>query len=181
MSNGITDDMVQSIRSAARKLTGYRRCGFQVEIALKYRDGSARKAERVFGWRRSTVELVLNELSTGVKCIDNTSARGRKKTEEESPRIVQKAREIVKPHAQADPKFQTTLAYARITAARRDRRWAKSSIGWATHCGGPRRRVRKEDPGNRFYLRECPRGSIPILPRQLDRACEAMHTILVRE
>jgi len=118
MSNEVTEDLVQSIRSAARRLTGFRRRAFQAEMTLKYCGGSARRAERLFGWRRSTVELGLNELRTGIRCLDNTSARGRPQTEERSPEIAEKVRETVEPHAPADPKFQTTPAYTRITAAR---------------------------------------------------------------
>lgn len=118
MSNQVTEDMVQSMRSAARRPTGYLRRQFQAEMALKYCDGSARKTERLFGWRRSAVELGLNELRTGIRCLDNMTARGRPKTEKQVPEMAEKVREIVEPHAQADPKFQTTRAYTRITAAR---------------------------------------------------------------
>ena len=118
MSKQITDELVESIRLAARKLGGYRRREFQAEMALKYCDGSARKAERLFGWRRDAVETGLNERRTGIRCLDNTSARGRKKTEEKCPQIVEKIKGLVEPHSQADPTFRTTLAYTKITAAR---------------------------------------------------------------
>lgn len=118
MSLPITDDLVASLRSASGKLTGHRRRGFQAEMAWKYCGGSPRKAEDVSGWRRTAVELGLNELRTGIRCIDNAAARGRKKTEEKHPQIAQRIEQIVEPAAQADPKFQTRLAYTRITAER---------------------------------------------------------------
>ena len=114
----ITDDLIASLRSASGKLTGHRWRRFQAEMALKYCGGSPRKTEDVFGWRRTTVALGLNELRTGMRCLDNTSARGRKKTEEKHPEIAQRIEAIVEPTAQADPKFQTRLAYTRITAER---------------------------------------------------------------
>jgi len=118
MSSRLTDDVVESLRTAARKITGFRRRQFQAEMALKYCDGSSRKAETVFGWRRDAVNTGLNELRTGIRCVDNAGARGRKKTEEAYPQLEQRIRQIVEPHSQADPKFQTTLVYTRITAAR---------------------------------------------------------------
>ncbi len=87
-------------------------------MALKYCDGSSRKAETLFGWRRDAVNTGLNELRTDIRCVDNAGARGRKKTEEAYPRLEQRIRQIVEPHSQVDPKFQTTLVYTRITAAR---------------------------------------------------------------
>lgn len=118
MPTQITEEVVESMRLAARKLTGYRRRAFQAEMAAKYCGGSPRKTEDVFGWRRTAVALGLHERRTGIRCLDHTTTRGRKKTEEQSPELAQRVHEIVEPTAQADPKFQTTLAYTRITAER---------------------------------------------------------------
>jgi hypothetical protein len=85
-------------------------------MALKYCNGSARKAETVFGWYRRTVHTGLKEKETGLRCLDNFRARGRKKTEETTPELVAEIERIVEPHAQADPKFQTPLAFTRMTA-----------------------------------------------------------------
>lgn len=118
MRSQIPKDVVESIRLAARKLSSYRRREYQAEMALKYCDGSSRKAEDVFGWRRTAVETGLGERRTGIRCLDNASARGRKKTEELCPGLEKRVHQIVEPEAQADPKFQTALAYTRITAER---------------------------------------------------------------
>lgn len=50
MNNTLTDGMIETIKSAAAKLTGFKRRGYLAEVALKYCDGSARKAESLFGW-----------------------------------------------------------------------------------------------------------------------------------
>jgi len=118
VSNQLDEDLIDSLKSASAKLTGYQRRAFQAEMALKYCDGSARKAERLFGWGRAAVKLGLNEHRSGFRCVDATSRRGRKKTEDQCPLLVEKIHQIVEPQAQADPKFQTTLAYTRITAKR---------------------------------------------------------------
>ena len=117
MSHTLTDEMFKTIKSAATKLTGFKRRAYMAEVAAEYCDGSARKAERWFGWGRDAVRLGLHEKRTGVRCLDNFSARGRKKTEDKAPQLVEQIERIVEPHAQADPKFQTPLAFTRITAS----------------------------------------------------------------
>jgi len=112
----LTEDVIQTIQSAAKLLTGYKRRQFQAETAVKYCNGSARLAEATFGWGRTAVDTGLNELRTGIRCLDAYSIRGRKKTEELCPQLEGHVHRLVEPQAQADPKFQTTLAYTRITA-----------------------------------------------------------------
>ena len=112
----LTEDTIETVQSAAKLLTGYRRRQFQAEIAHKYCNGSARRAETVFGWGRAAVETGLHELRTGIRCLDAYHRRGRKKTEELCPALAEHVHRLVDPQAQADPKFQTPLAFTRITA-----------------------------------------------------------------
>ena len=116
MLSVVAPEVIENFKSAARRLTGYRRRQFQAEIALQYCDGSARKAEQVFGWYRRTVETGIRELQTGIRCVDNFAARGRKKAEVKTPALKAAIEELAEPHSQADPKFQTPLAFTRITA-----------------------------------------------------------------
>ena len=116
MAADLTDAVYETILSAARKLTGFLRRQFQAEVARQYCQGSARQAEQLFGWGRDAVETGLNELRTGIRCLDHFSARGRHKTEQLDPTLVDRIRAIVEPHSQADPKFQTPLAFTRVTA-----------------------------------------------------------------
>lgn len=116
MLTELTESVRDSIRSAARKLTGFRRRQFQAEVAIKYCRGNPRCAERVFGWGREAVNTGLNELRTGIRCVEDYSTRGRPKTEAKHPELVQEIHALVEPATQADPKFQTPLAYTRITA-----------------------------------------------------------------
>lgn len=112
----LTDDTFRTIRSAAKLLTGYKRRQFQAQMALKYCNGSARRAEATFGWGRAAVETGLGEHRTGIRCLDAYELRGRKKSEDRCPELQEHIHRLVAPQAQADPKFQTTLAYTRITA-----------------------------------------------------------------
>jgi Rhodopirellula transposase DDE domain len=112
----LTEDFIQTIQSAAKLLTGPKRRRFQAESALKYCTGSARQAEKLFGWGRAAVNTGLNELRTGIRCFDAYELRGRKKSEELCPKLIDHIHRLVEPQAQADPKFQTPFAFTRITA-----------------------------------------------------------------
>ena len=112
----LTESLKDDILLASRKLTGFRRREYLAAMALKYCDGSARRAERLFGWGRAAVETGLSERRTGIRCLDNFSARGRHKSEENNPELLGQIYALVEPESQADPKLQTPLAYTRITA-----------------------------------------------------------------
>jgi hypothetical protein len=116
MVEELTASVVETICLAARKLTGFARRQFQAEMAHKYCGGNPRRTEGVFGWGREAVNTGLNELRTGIRCLEDFSARGRHKTEEITPELVPQIHALVEPLSQADPKFQTPLAYTRMTA-----------------------------------------------------------------
>ena len=112
----LNDRIKSTFQDAAKKLTGHRKRDFMAKVALDYLGGSARKAERVFGWSRQSVQLGLNERRTGLLCVDNYRGRGRHKSEVILPELEADIRTLVDAQAQADPKFQSTFAYARISA-----------------------------------------------------------------
>lgn len=112
----LTADTRRTILLAATLLTGHKRRRFQAEVAHTYCSGSARLAETTFGWGRDAVHTGLNELRSGIRCVEAFASRGRKTTEDVHPELEGHIRRLVDPHAQADPKFQTPFAYTRITA-----------------------------------------------------------------
>jgi transposase len=112
----LTPPVIRTIQDGARKLTGAKRRKFQAQVTQDYLDGSARKAETVFGWSRKTVELGLNELRTGITCIGNFGLRGRPRVEDEKPRLIEDIVSLVDPQTQTDPKFQGRFKYTRMTA-----------------------------------------------------------------
>lgn len=161
----LREDTVNTILSAAKLLTGYRRRQFQAEMAVKYCNGSARRAETLFGWGRAAVETGLNECRTGIRCLDAANCRGRKRTEERCPKLEEYVHRLVDPHAQADPKFQTTLAFTRVTAkAVREALQAEPELQGSVPCrqtvgrvlnrlGYRLRRVLKARPEKKFPRR----------------------------
>lgn len=60
-----TPQQIADLRLAASQMTGATRRSFQAEMALKYCDGNARRAETVFGWGRHNIEVGLAEKRTG--------------------------------------------------------------------------------------------------------------------
>ncbi|HMB07352.1 MAG TPA: hypothetical protein VKP69_26930 [Isosphaeraceae bacterium] len=105
------------IRSGARRLTGYQRRLFQAEVATELCGGSARQAERRFGWGRDTVEQGLHELHHGVRCLENFAARGRQRSEQKDPQLAADIRAIVEPHTYADPELKSARRYTNLSAA----------------------------------------------------------------
>ena len=112
----LTKEVIASFQDAARKLTGPKRRAFEAQVTRDYLGGNIWKAEKVFGWSHKTVELGLNELRTGITCLDNFSARGNRKTEAKSPKLEADIRALAEPESQTDPKFQSPFLYTRMTA-----------------------------------------------------------------
>ena len=115
------DDSVERfdalIRSGARRLTGYQRRLFLAEVATELCGGSARQADRRFGWGRDTVENGLHELHHGVRCLENFAARGRRRSEQKDPQMAADIRAIVEPHTHADSELKSARRYTNLSAA----------------------------------------------------------------
>lgn len=109
---------IEDLKLAASKMKQVERRLFQAEMALKYCEGSARKAEAMFGWGRANVQLGLHEKRTGITCLGTHSVfGGRKLWEEKHPEVSAALWEVAESHSQQDPTFRSTLSYTRLTAA----------------------------------------------------------------
>ena len=105
------------ICSAAHRLKGSERRAFMAEVATRLCDGSARKAERRFGWGRDTVATGLHESTGRIRCVENFAAKGRQRSEDRDPGLAADLRAIVEPHTQTDPELKTTRRYTNLSAA----------------------------------------------------------------
>lgn len=112
----LTEQVKATFKDAARKLTGEKKRAFIAQVALDYYAGSARKTERALGWDRVSIQRGLDSLRTGIPYQDNYQARGRKKTEDILRNLEQDIRDLVDGEAQADPKFQTSFRYLKVSA-----------------------------------------------------------------
>jgi hypothetical protein len=115
--DGTADPYDALLCSGARRLTGYQRRLFQAEVTAELCGGSARLAERRFGWGRETVEKGLHESHQGLRCLENFAARGRRRSEDQDPRLAADIRAIVEPHTYADPELQSPRRYMNLSAA----------------------------------------------------------------
>lgn len=111
-----SDKIKKTIQDAAKTLTGYKRRAFVAQVATDYFDGNARQTEQVMDWCRNTITTGMNELRTGIRCIDHYSDRGKKRTEDKLVGLDKAIREIVEPHTQTDPDFHNSYSYLKITA-----------------------------------------------------------------
>jgi hypothetical protein len=106
----------QLLRLAARRLTGFRRRSFQAEVTRVLCGGSARRAERRFGWGRANVGTGLHELDSGIRCVENVANRGRRRSEDANPQLAADIRDLVEPHTQADPELKSDRRYTNLSA-----------------------------------------------------------------
>ena len=114
----LSESQIEDLRLAASYLTGVKRRAFQAEMALKYCDGSARRAESEFGWNRRAVSVGLAEKRTGVVCQGAQSARsGSKRWEEREPAAAAALKQLAEAHAQQEPSFTSSIAFTRLTSA----------------------------------------------------------------
>jgi Rhodopirellula transposase DDE domain len=105
------------IRSGANRLAGHQRRLFMAEVATALCGGSARHAERRYGWGRETVAKGLQEARSGMRCLENFAARGRRRSEERDPRLAADIRAVVEPRSYADPELRSERRYTNLTAA----------------------------------------------------------------
>ena len=69
------------------------------------------------GWCRDTVRKGVHELASGVICLSNFSARGRKPIEAHLPNLLGDIAALVDSQSQTDPQFRTARLYTRLSAA----------------------------------------------------------------
>lgn len=108
-----TDDLLQR---AADRLSGHQRRLFQAEVAIALCSGSARRAERRFGWGREAVDTGLHELASGIRCVENFVARGRVRMEDADPQLAADIRDVVEPRTHADPELKADRRYTDLAA-----------------------------------------------------------------
>ena len=73
-------------------------------------------AQKELGWDRNTIRKGIKELSSGITCVDNYSARGRLKVEEHLPNLLEDIKKLVDSQSQTDPSFKSQRLYTRLTA-----------------------------------------------------------------
>lgn len=113
----LTASQIEDLRLAASKMSGAARRDFQAQMAVKYCDGNARLAERLFGWGRANIAVGLAERRSGILCVGAQAGySGSKRWEEKHPEVATALQALAEAHAQQDPTFASSIAYTRLTA-----------------------------------------------------------------
>jgi hypothetical protein len=99
----------ESLKSSDRRL-------FMARTVQLLGPGGQREAERVLGWSRVTIRKGIHELTSGIRCVDYFSGRGRKPSEAHLPALLSDIRSIVDAQSQTDPSFRSQRLYTRLTA-----------------------------------------------------------------
>jgi hypothetical protein len=110
------DSYDQLLQIGAERLKGHQRRLFQAEICLKLCEGKPRQAERRFGWGRQNVALGIHEFQSGIRCVENFVAKGRRRAEDRNPQLARDIREIVGPKSYVDPELKSSRRYSNLSA-----------------------------------------------------------------
>lgn len=113
----------------AKQLQGRERRLCMARIVKSLGKGGQRRAAQAFGWSRDTIRLGMHAWTSGFRCQDHVSGRGRKRAEEHLPHFLTDIRDIVDGQSHTDPTFATTRLLTRVSAAevRRQRLTTKGS------------------------------------------------------
>ena len=113
----LTDSLIALFIDTAKTLKGSARRIFMARTVKELGPGGQRRAERELGWSRVTIRKGTHEVESGLRCVDNFAARGRKRAEDHLPHLLRDIQAIVDRQSQADPQFRTNRRYIRLSAA----------------------------------------------------------------
>ena len=112
----LTQEVKALLLNTAKELKGSACRVFMARTVQALGPGGQRLAERELGWNRGTMRKGMHELERGIVCVDAFSWRGRKRSEDHLPSLLNDITAIVDGQSQADPQFRTTRLYTRLTA-----------------------------------------------------------------
>ena len=115
MNGLLPRSVMDSIRRTAKSLKGYARRVFQAVVTNEHAEGKPRKAETLFGWNRDAVKRGLCEQRIGREVRSISSSKGRPRVETLNKDLLPTAKNLLEEQSQADPKFQSTKIFTRIT------------------------------------------------------------------
>ena len=113
----LTEEVKVLLLTTAKELKGSARRMFMARTVQALGPGGQRLAERELGWNRGTIRKGMHEVKRGMVCVDAFSSRGRKRSDDHLPNLLNDLTALVDSQSQADPQFRTTRLYTRLTAA----------------------------------------------------------------
>ena len=113
----LTEEVKALLLNTAQELKGSARRMFMARTVQALGEGGQRLAERELNWNRGTIRKGMHEVKSGMVCVDAFTSRGRKRSEDHLPTLLNDLTAMVDGQSQADPHFRTTRLYTRLTAA----------------------------------------------------------------
>ena len=104
-------------QETVKELTGHARRLYMARVAQTLGRGGPSLLQRELGWSRDTIRKGAKELSSGLICYDNYTARGRKRVEVQLPHLLTDIGAIADQYSQTDPSFKSSRLYLRLSAA----------------------------------------------------------------
>ena len=83
-----TSDWDRMCKQVSLILKGSEGRVFMAKVVLSLGKGGATPAESELGWNRGAIRKVLHELETGIRCVDDFAARGRKRADYHLPNLL---------------------------------------------------------------------------------------------
>lgn len=117
MSLEFNDSLKNLLKEAVLQLKGSAKRKFMAKTVLELGRGGQSLAEQELGWNRQTIRKGIRELRSGLTCVDNHQAKGRKKAEVHLPNLLKDIQNLVDSQSQIDPKFKSEKLYTRLSAA----------------------------------------------------------------
>ena len=114
----LTTSLKRVFIETSQVLKGQERRLFMAKVVRLLGPGGQRRAESELGWNRGTIRKGMKELTSGIGCEDAFHARGRKRSEENLPDLLEDIQSIVDVQSQTDPSFKTQRLYTRLSAGR---------------------------------------------------------------
>ena len=106
---------IDTIKLAAKRLTGAARREFQAAVTFDHCHGSPRFARTLFGWDPKSILKGISEMNNNC-IIANPPRTGRRRYTEILPNLEGDIRSLVDPNTQTHPTFENTFRYTRMTA-----------------------------------------------------------------
>ena len=117
MSIELTDSLKILLKETAFQLKGAARRRFQAQTVMEFGYGGQLLAQKELGWDRNTIRKGIKELTSGISCVDNYSARGRLSVESHIPNLLEDIKKLVDSQSQTDPTFKSQRLYIRLSAS----------------------------------------------------------------
>ena len=113
----LTESVKKLLKETADELKGASKRRFKAQTVIELGYGGQLLAEKELGWDRGTIRKGINEFKSGITCVDNYEARGRKRIEENLPRLLEDIKKLVDSQSQTDPSFKSDRLFTRLSAA----------------------------------------------------------------